>query len=108
MPNTHSFDFSRSELSDDLEDFKKGKSVYLNVLTKDGLSGQRHYFQDAQITDAERRMNDAYAKSVEDLNAWRDSAETSQAPTPVITADALSNDAAYQRSVDDLNAWRYR
>lgn len=59
------------------------------------------------FNDDRQRMEDAYAESVRDLNAWRDQ------DTPVAAkhidsyaglSDADAADAAYRRSVDSLNA----
>ncbi|OAE39597.1 hypothetical protein [Brucella intermedia] len=93
---------------------KQGKALRISVLCKDSATGaaNRVFVNDSQsMSDAARACNDALERSIRDLNAWRDNAEnppSSQQVQPVITADALSQDAAYQRSVDDLNAWRYR
>lgn len=60
---------------------------------------------DAQpFDDARQRMEDAYQRSVDDLNAWRN--EPAGTTGHACLSDADAAEAAYQRSVDSLNAWR--
>ena len=61
---------------------------------------------DAQVPfdDARQQMEDAYRRSVDDLNGWRDEPASTTGHARLSDSDAA--EAAYQRSVDSLNAWR--